>query len=472
MNIQFDIIVVGSGPAGVSTAHPLIKAGLKVAIIDGGLENKNLDEKLDDFSDINLTEFSNAYELFKNNSFIFNRTYRLLRVKSKFEVIQTLSKGGFSKFWHGISDFFTSSELKSAGLPVDEIQKEYKEMATDIKIESELPLDLHNKLILNAYKNKSNINSAIYKLPSAANYTNVLSVDVFKKFKNFTYIPNEMVFKVKDKSKFVEINTISINKSLKSTFKARFLILAAGSINSTRILLRSLELYNYQTTFLTKAHYVIACLHLRTLFKKKNFKKKKLGQLGISSKQTQKGLSKYFIQLFRFNPLAVQKATRYIPLPKPISQFLIRLIAPYLVFADIRFPAYESKDKFCKLKKDLNEKDVLEINFKETSGEFKDHQKELKKIKQQLKTLGLYPLRVGNDYVTSHYAGGVPYQQKPGKISVDKNGKLHQAKRIYVADASSWRALPSKPPTLTIMANAARIGKNVLKVFPKKMKNI
>lgn len=465
MNFQFDVVIVGSGPAGVSTAYPLIKAGLKVAIIDGGLEDRRIDEKLDDFSDINLTKTSNAYELFRNNSFIFNKTYRLLRIKSKIEIIQTLSKGGFSKFWHGISDFFTSSEIEATGMPALEIQREYKKMAAQIKLESKLPLDIHSKLILRASKSKANLSSTIYTLPSAANYVNTLSIDVFKKFKNFTYIPNQLVYKVKDNLKFVKIQTISIDKSLKSMFQARFLILAAGSINTTRILLRSLELFSYQTTFLTKAHYVIACLHLRTLFKKKNFKKMKLGQLAISSKQTQRGLSKFFIQLFRFNPLAIQKATKYVPLPKPIAQILIRIIAPSLMFADIRFPALESKDKFCKLRRDLDKKDILEIQFKETREELRDHQKELKKIKQQLKALGLFPLKTGSDYITGHYAGGVPYQQRPGKISVDINGKLHQANRIYIADSATWRALPAKAPTLTIMANAARVGKKVLENF-------
>lgn len=465
MNPQFDVIIVGSGPAGVSAAYPLIKAGLKVAIIDGGLEDKRGDEKLDDFSDINLTETSNAYELFRNNSFIFNKTYQLLRIKSKIEIIQTLSKGGFSKFWHGISDFFTSSELKTSGLPALEIQNEYKKMTTQIQLDSELPLDIHSKLILQSAGSKANLGSTIYTLPSAAGFIKTLSIDVFKKYKNFTYIPNHLVYKVKDNLKFVKIQAISIDKSLESMFQARFLILAAGSINTTRILLSSLELFNYQTTFLTKAHYVIACLHLRTLFKKKDFKKMKLGQLAISSKQTQRGLSKFFIQLFRFNPLAIQKAVKYVPLPKPIAQLLIRIIAPALVFADVRFPALESKDKFCKLKKDFMEKDILEIQFKETRKEIKDHQKELKKIKQQLRALGLYPLKTGDDYITAHYGGGVPYKQKPGKISADKNGKLHQANRIYIADSATWRALPAKAPTLTIMAGATRVGKKVLKNF-------
>lgn len=465
MDYLYDVVIVGSGPAGVSAAYPLIKKGLKVAIVDGGLEESKVAEKLDDFSAIKLTETSNAYELFKKNSYIFNKTYQLLKIKSNFEVVQTLSKGGFSKFWHGISDFFTDSELQAIGLPISEIQKEYKQLIKLIRIENNLPLDIHNRLILKTSRDKGDIVGLIYKLPSAENYVQKLSIEVFKKFKNFTYIPHQLVDTFKNKSDLVELKTISINDSSKLVIKSSYLILAAGSINSTRITLKSLNLFNYKTTFLTKAHTVMVCFHSKVLFSKKDFKQMRFGQLAISSKEVDLGLSKFFIQLFRFSPTAIEKSTKYIPLPKLLAKSLMRVIAPVLVFADIRFPSIESSDKFCQLKKILNKKDILEIQFKETEEELIDHQKELKKIKKQLKILGLTPLRQGNDYVTSHYAGGIPIQEKPGKISADLNGKLHQAKRVYIADAATWRVLPAKAPTLTIMANALRIGKKILENF-------
>ncbi len=467
MNYQFDVVIVGSGPAGVAAAYPLVEAGLKVAVIDGGLDSKKKDKKLEDFSCINLSEMSNVYELFEENSYVFNKTYRLLKIKSNIEIIQSLAKGGLSEVWHGISDFLTPSELKRIGLHPDEIQNEYQEVAKLIKLKDRLPLDLHSKLILQTAKNKKNQKSTVYYLPSASAYHSSLSVDDLKRFKNFTYIPNKLVLKVKDKLEYVEIQGVSINTMLEFTTTARFLILAAGSINTTRILLKSLGLYNYKTTFLTKAHFVIACLHLKTLIRKPDFRKVIIGQLALSSNENDQGLSAFFIQLFRFNPLAIRKAVRYIPLPKPVASALLSFLAPFLVLADIRLPAFESKNRFCMLKKESDGKDVLEIYFKETKKELKSHKKEFKKIKQQLRILGLLPLKTGSDYITAHYAGGVPFQTYPGKISADLSGKLHQADRIYVADSATWRALPGKSITLTIMANAHRIGKNVLRVFKK-----
>lgn len=464
---QFDVVIVGSGPAGAHAAYPLVKAGLQVAIIDGGLDSKRKDQNSIDFSSNKSTAAGHAYDLLKESSYVFNKTYQLLKIQSKIEIIQSLAKGGLSEIWDGICDFFLPSELERIGMSVGEIQKEYKDVAKRIKLKYRLPLEFHSRLILQAAKNKQSKESIVYKLPSAATYYSRLSIDELKKFRNFTYIPNQLVYNVRDTEKFVEIQSYFIDSNVKNVVRANFLILAAGSINTTRILMRSLNLFNYKASFLTKAHYIIVCLHLRTVFKKKNIKQLKIGQIGISSREIHNGVSAFFIQLYRFNTLAIEKALEYIPLPKIITSKLFAIIAPSLMIADVRFPAFESKSKWCKLKKVNNGKDVLIISFQESKEEVEGHRSQLKVITQKLRTLGLFSIKTVDDYVTAHYGGGVPFQDTPGKLSVDKNSKLHQANRIYVADSSSWRALPAKSPTLTIMANASRVGKNVLKQFKK-----
>lgn len=469
MNSQFDVVIIGSGPAGVHAAYPLIKAGLKVAIIDGGLDSKKRDKNLSSFLYSSFKESSNAYDLIKKSSYVFNRTYQLLKIKSDIEIIQSLAKGGLSEQWHGISDFFSNEELKAIGLPIEEIQQEYKEIAEILKLKSNAKLDFHCRTLLESAKNSSQSETKLYQAPIVYPYKTSSKIEEFKKFKNFTYISNQLVTIVKDKKNHVEISSNSIDKSVQLLTNAKYLILAAGSINTTRILLKSLGLYNYKATFLTKAHYITACIHPKVIFKKRAFKKLGSGQLVISGKDSQDNLSPFFIQMYRFNPLVINKVSKYIPLPKFAALPLLSTFAPLLMIADIRFAAFKTKIKYCRLIKKGKE-DILEVYFHESNKEKKNHEDQFRKIISQLKSWGLFPIRTVKDYTTSHYAGGVPSQQEPGKISVDINGKLHQAKRIYVADSASWRALPAKPPTLTIMANAARIGKNVLRIFPKKAK--
>ena len=460
---QFDVVVVGSGPAGVSAAYPLVKAGLKVAIIDAGLDS-NKQDTLSDNTKIPLQYSSPAYDLMRKSSYVFNKTYQLLPIQSDIEIIQSLARGGLSQLWSGICDYYSSDELEAIGLPATEIQTEYQEITDRIKRRRRTDLDLHSELILKSAKKRTNLKALVYQ-SLVVSYSSSLSLEDLMKYKNFTYLSNQLVSMVSDKGLNVRIDSFVIDTLQPFTTIALFVILAAGSVNTTRILLRSFKLFDYKTTFLTKAHYLTACLHPRTLIKKDDRRRLHLGQVVMSSNKTERGLDTFFIHLYRYNPLMLHKALGYIPLPKSVSLPLLSTIINSLVVADVRFPAFESKKEFCVLKKKRNGKDVLEISFLESRKELEHHKNEFENIKQQLRSLGLFPLKTISGYTTAHYAGGVPFQKTAGKLSVDANCRLRQSRRIYVADSSTWRVLPAKPPTLTIMANASRVGKKVVGNF-------
>lgn len=460
---KFDVIVVGSGPAGVNATYPLIMAGLKVAIIDAGLDSKKQEKQSEDISFVQQY-VSPAYDLLRRSSYVFNRTYQLLQIQSDLEIIQSLAKGGLSEIWHGICDYYSQDELKAIGLPPLEVQKEYREITDRIKNKIKTQLDLHSRLVLESAEKRFDLPMSVYRA-LVISYKSSLGIEDLLKYKNFTYIPNQLVSTVVDKKTHTEVRSFEIETSRPRTTSGRFVILAAGSINTTRILLHSLQLFDYRTTFLTKAHFLTACLHIKTLIRRDNYNRLNLGQVVMSSKETDKELDKFFIQLYHYNPKSLHKALRYIPLPKYIALPLLSTFVHSLVVADVRFPVFESKKKFCTLKKYDNDKNILGISFQESKKELNHHKKEFENIKYQLKSLGLFPIKAVSGYATAHYAGGVPFRQMADRLSVDINGRLHQARRIYIADSSTWRVLPAKPPTLTIMANASRVAKKVIRNF-------
>ena len=56
-----------------------------------------------------------------------------------------------------------------------------------------------------------------------------------------------------------------------------------------------------------------------------------------------------------------------------------------------------------------------------------------------------------------HYAGTLPMREFPDRYQLYPDGRLHGARRIYVADGACFPRLPAKNLTFTIMANAMRI---------------
>jgi choline dehydrogenase-like flavoprotein len=64
-------------------------------------------------------------------------------------------------------------------------------------------------------------------------------------------------------------------------------------------------------------------------------------------------------------------------------------------------------------------------------------------------------LAPGNSF---HYAGALPMKAAPsGRYETDRNGRLAGTRGVYVADAANFSALPSKNHTFTMMANAMRV---------------
>jgi len=60
-----------------------------------------------------------------------------------------------------------------------------------------------------------------------------------------------------------------------------------------------------------------------------------------------------------------------------------------------------------------------------------------------------------------HFAGTLPMSARPSRYQTDRDGLLAGASRVHVVDGACLPRLPAKNATLTIMANALRIGRRV-----------
>jgi choline dehydrogenase-like flavoprotein len=67
-------------------------------------------------------------------------------------------------------------------------------------------------------------------------------------------------------------------------------------------------------------------------------------------------------------------------------------------------------------------------------------------------------LRVGLPGRGFHTGGTFPMRAHPGPFEVDVLGRPHGFARVHVVDASVFPSLPATTITLSVMANAHRIG--------------
>ncbi|PIN93060.1 hypothetical protein COU54_04455 [Candidatus Pacearchaeota archaeon CG10_big_fil_rev_8_21_14_0_10_31_24] len=524
---KFDVIIIGSGPAGAHSALPLVKKGFKVAMIDvGNINLKPIELKFGesfeeirknriDQTDLFLGEDLSAIPQFDNENshsdamtsgnkkYISKDSEKLLPILSKeMNITQSLAKGGLSETWGAVCDIFDDEELEALGIPKKNMKKHYQEVINEIGISGKhegyetftpLKIDSNARRILKKYENKVKFKEKnfILKQPLLALlsenmgkrkacqykdnefwmnqgdsiYRARFSVEEMEKKKNFKYFPDNLVLKFKETNSGIEIFTKNISENIEKKYSAKYLIFASGSVNTVKILLKSFNLYDLPIPFITKTHYLIPSLQLSSLGHKGDVYRHSLCQLAFQDNRKNNKLGSSFSQIYSYKSLLLYKLLEQTPLPMPEAMSLISIFAPSFIIVDTRFPSFLTLENRIVLKKS-NSQDIIEILNEPKNKKYSKYFKEIKKF---LFRLGLIPIKVVETPLgsTAHYAGGASFLDKNHPLGCEQNGRLMRSKRVYIADASTWRALPAKPLGLTIMANANRIANELSKKIKK-----
>ncbi|HKD25790.1 MAG TPA: GMC family oxidoreductase [Xanthobacteraceae bacterium] len=106
-----------------------------------------------------------------------------------------------------------------------------------------------------------------------------------------------------------------------------------------------------------------------------------------------------------------------------------------------------------------------------TENNMEGHKRLRAKLKVMLASLGLHPhlvprsLYLGKDIPiggTAHQAGTIRFGRDPRTSALDLDCKAHDLDNLYVVDASFFVSIGAVNPSLTIIANALRVGDHIL----------
>jgi len=161
MTPDFDVIIVGSGPAGVSAAFPLVSAGLRVLMVDGGKQAQD-PPPTEDFLSWRANDAFQARRMVGENfhalqmleavspklrvpslAFVFDQFMESNRISGEnFTTIGSLATGGLSNAWGCGVARFSSAELESFPFSSSEIENSYAAVAKRIGISGGVSDDL------------------------------------------------------------------------------------------------------------------------------------------------------------------------------------------------------------------------------------------------------------------------------------------------------------------------------------------
>jgi choline dehydrogenase-like flavoprotein len=429
-----------------------------------------------------------------------------------FEALQSFALGGLASTWGAVAFPFLDQELVRAGLSPQELRPHYKIVARRIgvcgeqddlgplhgAIESLLPpLDLdHNAgMLLSHYQEKrnqlqkrgirmgrplmavltqplrgrsahayhdmdfwSNAGASVYRPASTLHELSAMA--------GFSYRPSCLVESFSEHGERIRLHVKPLATGGIETLETRRLVLAAGALGTGRIVLKSLARYDSPVPITCNPHLYMPCLHYRNLGAAPSDRCHSLAQL--TAIYDPSGDREHLVQaqLYSYRSLLLFRLLKESLLPYRESLRVMRLLYSSMVLLVIQFEDSQAPGKHCILRRGLTGRpDRLEISYTASDDALGQTRRGVKAFRGLMRQLGCLPLRVVQAPHGSsvHYASLLPFHADEKLLATAPSGRLWGTRGVYIGDGASFAYLPAKGLTLTLMANANRIGQNVCK---------
>jgi len=423
----------------------------------------------------------------------------------------SLALGGLGAGWGSGSQVFEPFELERAGLPAAEMGGYYDAVARDIGISgardddtagTSLPasgvfapaaIDTNARAVFAAYgRHRDELHRRGFRLGRAALamlterdeafaargrlsnpyldmdfYTDArrsiyrpkYTIEELRLRSNFTYIDRALVERYRAGEDGVTIGYRDLRTGSGASVEASRLLLAANPLNSARIVLRSSNAIDVKQPLLCNPYHYIPTVNLAMLGRAADDRRHSLAQLVGSYTPEHRGGEHVFAAFFSYRSLLHFRLVREMPLPPSLGLLVSRLLMNALTIVGLHHPESPSQRKWVALRSD----DELEAGYELDAGERAAVASDLSGIAGVLRRLNCMPLSVIATPPGSsiHYAGTIPFASDDSgpAISCAPDGQLNACPNVFVADSSTWRYLPAKGPTLTMMANARRVAR-------------
>jgi choline dehydrogenase-like flavoprotein len=287
------------------------------------------------------------------------------------------------------------------------------------------------------------------------------TLEELSRHQNFRYLAHRMVKTFDESTGQVAVRVENLETGSHELHTARALVLAAGTLGTARIVLRSLKLYQDPVPLVCNPHVYIACLNRHLLGRQVPGRRHSMAQLCFAYTANGTDHPATVGHLYSYRSLLTFRLAKETPLTIRDGLSIFRLLHSALALLIVQHEDHPSPEKRMRLVRDpAGGRDRLAIDYSLSKAEKKRNASNERAIIRCFRKLGCIALRRVRPGSASsvHYAGSFPMTAVDRPLTTDLTGRLRPSKAVYLADGSTFPYLPSKGLTFSLMANADRIG--------------
>jgi choline dehydrogenase-like flavoprotein len=304
----------------------------------------------------------------------------------------------------------------------------------------------------------------IYGCPYELIYNSSHSLERLRSNRAFTYRAGVVVERLREVDSQVEVSGRTVGGHEGFRIRADKVFVACGVLSTARLMLTSMDAFEHPIHAIDNCYFLLPLMRYRSLADAPEEPLYTLAQVFIEVLDPAVGPQTAHLQVYTYNELFGKEIRRFLGpldrlLPNAIRRNLLGrllLIQGYLhsdLSAQIRITLRrESKDQPAVL-------ELAAVENPRTRSALSALRRRLWAERNSMNAFPVSPaLRVGEPGRGFHTGGTFPMRLNPSAFEVDVLGRPQGFSNVHLVDASVFPSLPATTITLSVMANAHRIG--------------
>ncbi|HEY8864985.1 MAG TPA: GMC oxidoreductase [Candidatus Dormibacteraeota bacterium] len=308
----------------------------------------------------------------------------------------------------------------------------------------------------------------LYGCPYELIYNSSQSLHQLSANRSFTYRSGAIVEQLKETGSQVEITGRAALGRDSFRMRADKVFVACGVVSTARIMLTSLEAYDQSIQAIDNCYFLLPLLRYRSRPNAPEEPLYTLAQVFIEVLDKAVGPQTAHLQVYTYNELFGKEVQRMLgPLDRLLPDALRRsLLGRLLLIQGYLHSDLSGGIRITLRRASHNRPATLELaalKNARTHPALAALRRRLWAERSSMRAIPLSPaMRVGEPGRGFHTGGTFPMRRSPGAFEADLLGRPTGFSRVHLVDASVFPSLPATTITLSVMANAHRIGSAAL----------